>query len=73
MGRFHRGRAQWKPPKCCVWSTPASLAGCFAKRHHDGAVELHGGRFVPVDLIGEVVGNYATLFDARAAPLQARR
>jgi hypothetical protein len=32
----------------------------------------HGGRFVPFDLSGEVVGNYATLFDARAALLQAR-
>jgi hypothetical protein len=38
-----------------------------------GSVELHAGRFVAVDLGGEVVGNYATLFDARAALLQARR
>jgi len=39
-----------------------------------GAVELHGGRFVPVDISGEVVGNYATLHDAQQALLtQARR
>ena len=37
------------------------------------AVELHGGRFVPVDLSGEVFGNYATLNDAREALLQSRR
>jgi hypothetical protein len=38
-----------------------------------GSVELHGGRFGPVDLGGEVVGNFATLNDAREALLQARR
>jgi hypothetical protein len=35
-------------------------------------VELHAGRFCPVDLGGEVVGNYATLHDAREA-LATRR
>jgi hypothetical protein len=38
-----------------------------------GSVELHGGRFVAVDFGGEVVGNFATLNDAREALLQARR
>ena len=38
-----------------------------------GSVELRGGRFVPVDLSGEVVGNFATLHDARAALLAQRR
>jgi hypothetical protein len=38
-----------------------------------GAVELHDGRFVAVDLSGAVVGNYATLNDAREALLTQRR
>jgi hypothetical protein len=53
--------------------TLASLACCFAQRHRGRLGRTARGRFVAVDLGGEVVGNYATLFDARAALLQARR
>ena len=38
-----------------------------------GAIELHAGRFVPVDISGEALGNFATLHDAREALLQVRR
>ena len=47
--------------------TRSSVSGCIVG-HIAGR-----GRFVPVDLRGVVVGNYATLNDAREALLTQRR
>jgi len=73
VGRFHRGRAQWKErnvaPERRSYRWPAvSRNGVVV-----GSVELHGGRFVAVDISGATIGNFATLNDAREALLQARR
>jgi hypothetical protein len=73
MGRFHTGRHQWKARnvaserRCHRWPA-VSRTGIVV-----GSVELHAGRFVAVDSSGAVVGNYATLRDAREALTQARR
>jgi hypothetical protein len=70
MGRFHRGR--WQERRVAVdkrhrWPA-ASRNGVVV-----GSVELHAGCFVAVDVSGEIVGNYATLHDAREALTQTRR
>jgi len=73
MGKFHRGRHQWESRNIAPdrrrhrWPV-VSRNGIVV-----GSVELHAGRFVPVDISGEVQGNFATLNDAREALLQARR
>jgi len=72
MGRFHTGRHRWVERNVAPerrahrWPVVAPNGSVV------GSVELHAGRFVPVDLSGEIVGNFATLHDAREALLNVR-
>ena len=72
MGRFRRGRHQWNERNVAPERRAHRWPVVSPNGIVIGSVELHGGRFVPVDLGGEVVGNFATLNDAREALLQAR-
>jgi hypothetical protein len=66
------GRHRWKDRRYAI-DKPHTWSALSATGIVTGTVELRGNRFVALDSAGRVVGNYATLFDARAALTQARR
>ena len=73
MGRFHGGRHRWEARNVAPDRRPHRWPAVSRNGIVVGAVELHGGRFVAVDISGATIGKFATLNDAREALAQARR